>query len=175
VGYLGTGVQAVTVVRARARSDDRNTSCHGICSRRHCHNRLAASSSSRHRHGLGDLVVGGALISPLGWTYYIWWAAGPIGIVAIRFLQQQVNRRWQILAIAACFWLPLNALIIGQPSVFASFFVGSVFTWALLSLWWVSLREAQRPHPDRLSHRVAIPLTQAAAVPALPCSGNALE
>lgn len=115
------------------------------------------------------------LISPLGWTYYIWWAAGPIGIVTIRFLRQPANRRWQILAIAACFWLPLNVVIIGQPSVFASFFVGSVFTWAMLALWCVSLREAQRPQPDRLSHRLATPLTQAAAVPALPCSANALE
>ena len=24
------------------------------------------------------------LISPLGWTYYLWWAAGPIGVTVLR-------------------------------------------------------------------------------------------
>ena len=114
------------------------------------------------------------LISPLGWTYYIWWAAGPLGIVAIRLLQPDADRRWPILAIAACFWLPLNVVIIGQPSVVASFFVGSVFTWVMLALWFMSLREAQK-QAARLSHRLATPLTQAAAAPAFPCSANALE
>ena len=109
------------------------------------------------------------LISPLGWTYYIWWAAGPFGIIVLRSWREQPQRRWQLLAIAACFWLPLNALTLGQPSVIASFFMGSLFTWAMIAVWLVALREAIHPN-DRL----ATPVTQATASPAFSCSADAV-
>ena len=109
------------------------------------------------------------LISPLGWTYYVWWAAGPFGVIVLRCWREQPHRRWQLLAIAACFWLPLNALTIGQPSVLASFFLGSLFTWAMIAFWLVALRDA-----NHQNNRLATPVTQAAAAPAFPCNADAL-
>jgi hypothetical protein len=92
------------------------------------------------------------LISPLGWTYYLWWGAGPFGAVILRAWQQQPQFRWQIWAIAACFWLPLDTMIAGQPSVFASFVVGSLFTWALMAFWMLALRDSKRNQPE--SHNI---------------------
>ena len=96
-------------------------------------------------------------------------AAGPFGVILLRCWREQPHRRWQLLAIAACFWLPLNALTIGQPSVLASFFLGSLFTWAMMAFWLVALRDAKQ-HNNRL----ATPLTQAAASHAFLCSADAL-
>jgi hypothetical protein len=90
------------------------------------------------------------LISPLGWTYYLWWGAGPFGAVVLRLWRERPHQRWQLCAIAGCFWIPLNALVIGQPSVAASFLVGSLFTWALIAFWMLGLREATVPSPGRV-------------------------
>ena len=73
------------------------------------------------------------------------------------------------MAIAACFWMPLNALTIGQPSAIAAFFIGSLFTWAMIAVWLVALREATHPN-DRLATRV----TQATESPAFSCSADAV-
>jgi hypothetical protein len=75
------------------------------------------------------------LISPIGWTYYLWWAAGPLGAALILCWRTQPALRRPLLVVAACFLLPLPMLFIGQPSVLASFTIGSIFTWALMALW----------------------------------------
>lgn len=75
------------------------------------------------------------LISPIAWTYYLWWAAGPLGATLIVAWQTRPALRQPLLLAAACFVLPLPTFLIGQPSVTASFTLGSTFTWALVVVW----------------------------------------
>jgi hypothetical protein len=95
------------------------------------------------------------LISPIGWTYYLWFAAGPLGATLIVIWQTRVAWRQPLLVLAACFVLPLPTLFMGQPSVTASLTVGSMFTWALMALWIAAasdgrlVRRQSRPAPSR--------------------------
>lgn len=75
------------------------------------------------------------LISPLGWTYYLWWTTGPLGAAILHGWRHRPALRWPLVAIAACFVLPLNITIIGQPSIVASLTIGSIYTWALFAAW----------------------------------------
>jgi hypothetical protein len=96
------------------------------------------------------------LISPLGWTYYLWWAAGPIGAVVLHAWHHRPERRWLLVVLAAGVSLPSGAtLLLGQPSVVASFTIGSILTWALLAIWIVavsSVPESRYP-PNAASAR----------------------
>ena len=89
------------------------------------------------------------LISPLGWTYYLWWGTGPFGALILHAWQHRPELRRHIIAVGACFILPLRTLLLGQPSVVASFTVGSIFTWALLAIWIGAVSD------ERLSNSVA--------------------
>jgi hypothetical protein len=75
------------------------------------------------------------LISPLGWTYYLWWGAGPFGALTLHAWRDRPKLQPCIIAVGACFILPLGTVLLGQPSVVASFTIGSIFTWALLAIW----------------------------------------
>ena len=97
------------------------------------------------------LWLAAILISPLGWTYYLWLGAGPFAVVVLRLWRKQPRSRWAICAIGACFWLPLNVLIIGQPSVAASFSVASLFTWALIGFWILGVCDARTQIPSPAS------------------------
>jgi hypothetical protein len=88
------------------------------------------------------------LISPIGWTYYLWWAAGPLGAALILTWQTRPGVRPLLGVVAACFILPLPLLFIGQPSVTASFTIGSTFTWALVAVW-VAVAGNDRLTPPR--------------------------
>jgi hypothetical protein len=89
------------------------------------------------------------LISPLGWTYYLWWGAGPFGALTLHAWQHRPELRPYIIAVGACFILPLRTVLMGQPSVVASFTIGSIFTWALLAIWIGAVSD------ERLSNGVA--------------------
>jgi Glycosyltransferase family 87 len=75
------------------------------------------------------------LISPLGWTYYLWWGAGPFGALTLHAWRDRPKLRPYIIAVGTCFILPLRTVLLGQPSAVASFTIGSIFTWALLAIW----------------------------------------
>ena len=83
----------------------------------------------------GVLWTAALLMSPIGWTYYLWWATGPLGAALIACWQTRPAWRRLLLAAAACFVLPLSTVLIGQPSIAASFTLGSIFTWALIAIW----------------------------------------
>jgi hypothetical protein len=83
----------------------------------------------------GVLWTAALLISPIGWTYYLWWAAGPLGATLIVNWQARPALRRPLLLAAAIVVLPLSTLLIGQPSITASFTLGSMFTWALVAVW----------------------------------------
>lgn len=75
------------------------------------------------------------LISPLGWTYYLWFATGPLGGAILHAWRNRPALKWPLLALGGCFILPLSVVLIGQPSVIASFTAGSLYTWAILATW----------------------------------------
>ena len=77
------------------------------------------------------------LMSPLGWIYYLWWAAGPAGAALLAVWRRSPGSHWWIVALAIIIGTPLSVgvLTLGQPSPLASFTIGSVYTWALLGLW----------------------------------------
>lgn len=74
------------------------------------------------------------LASPLGWTYYLWWALGPFGSAVHRVWTEHPGLRKWVVGIGVIAVLPLDALFIGQPSPAASFTIGSLYSWALLTL-----------------------------------------
>ncbi len=85
------------------------------------------------------LWTAGLLLSPLGWTYYLWLGLGPFGVLAKAVWRQQPRRRWTLWVLGACAVLPISVLMTGQPSVTASLTIGSMYTWALLVWWWMSV------------------------------------
>ena len=76
------------------------------------------------------------LMSPLAWTYYFWWAIGPWGGLALRSWGDKPSARYYIIGVGVCLMLPLGTGCMGQPSMLASFTVGSLFTWVLCVLGW---------------------------------------
>lgn len=75
------------------------------------------------------------LMSPLAWTYYFWWAIGPWGGLALRSWIGKPSGRYFVMGVGACLMLPLGTVVLGQPSMLASFTVGSLFTWVLCAIW----------------------------------------
>ena len=80
------------------------------------------------------LWMAGLLASPLGWSYYVWWAMGPIVAVAHR-------RRWVARTAVGPFLLglalvlPLEVTLVGQPSPWATLTFGSLSGWCGVALW----------------------------------------
>jgi len=72
--------------------------------------------------GWGLLAMAALLVSPLGWTYYLWWI-----LPGLRHMTSRVS--------SALLLLPLSLVglsAFAQPSPWLSFVVGSAYGWALL-------------------------------------------
>jgi glycosyl transferase family 87 len=95
----------------------------------------------------GLLLLAALLISPLGWTYYWWFALGPMVAVVASWWGQDsrperqpasIAERWRrallLAAVPGLIW-PLPATIAFQPSAWATAFPGSAYFWATLALW----------------------------------------
>lgn len=80
-------------------------------------------------HAFCVVVLGGLLISPLGWVYYLWLALpGCLGLWRMRVPAGGLVA----LAVLA---LPLVAVVSLQPSSLATLTLGSAYTWATVGLW----------------------------------------
>jgi alpha-1,2-mannosyltransferase len=96
---------------------------------------------STDRHFL-LLTLCSLLASPLGWTYYLWMALGPL-VAFILFLRSAtgVSRRrarWAfLLVVIGCLGLmvPHTFVELCQPNRFFTVTLGSTYFWSLLALW----------------------------------------
>jgi hypothetical protein len=95
------------------------------------------------------------LMSPLGWIYYLWLGVGPLGGVIYGWWCDS-ERRWRSLALGTLAILPFGTVVLGQPSVIASFTVGSRYTWAV-AVWWGMLLWDRERHRAALRHAGTIP------------------
>ncbi len=99
---------------------------------------IAATLKRARRVSLDEawvlLWMAGLIASPLGWSYYVWWAMGPFVAVAHQ-------RRWIARTAVAPFVLglalvlPLEVTLVGQPSPWATLTFGSLSGWCGVGLW----------------------------------------
>ena len=101
---------------------------------------LLVVSKDRNRLGIdrsfGLLLVASQLISPLGWVYYLWLAAGPMAAVAIRRRRNLSPVDVVLLSVVvAGLLVPPTALFAFQPSGWATLVVGCSYFWVMFALW----------------------------------------
>jgi alpha-1,2-mannosyltransferase len=106
------------------------------------------------------------LVSPLGWIYYLWLAAGPAAALALRWRRQQAldqsdpraaAARWRLrllmLAVPGLVW-PYFATFLFQPHAWATPLLASAYFWSIAALWcalvldWLAAR-SQTEHSIR--------------------------
>lgn len=77
------------------------------------------------------VLLAALLISPLGWTYYVWLAVGPLIVLAAR------DRRFaSVAALTLPFALwPIHLMRVGQPSPLSTLTIGSGSFWTIFGLW----------------------------------------
>lgn len=93
------------------------------------------------------LLLAALLMSPLGWSYYLWLALWPV--VAVVAHAQPWRRRAPrdlLLLIGLGGWLWWGRMTYwGQPHPLATIVCASMYTWALLALWaWVLAERSAR-------------------------------
>lgn len=86
------------------------------------------------------LLVAAQLISPVGWVYYLWFAAGPLAALTLARDQMPVrsystNGRWLTAIALAGLVTPITAPYYFQRSALATLTIGSVYFWATFALW----------------------------------------
>ena len=86
----------------------------------------------------GLLIVTALLISPIGWIYYLWLAAGPLALVG---LDRVKASGWAWLGVAALFVPPID---ISRLGAIGTVTIGSAYTYGLVMLWWILVRPASR-------------------------------
>ncbi|MEQ1911673.1 MAG: glycosyltransferase family 87 protein [Vicinamibacterales bacterium] len=80
-------------------------------------------------HAFGVTVLASLLISPLGWTYYLWLAMpGCFGL-----WQRRMSAVTWVGLLLLC--VPMFGVSFGQPHPLATLTVGSSYNWGTLALW----------------------------------------
>lgn len=99
------------------------------------------------------LLLAALLMSPLGWNYYMWIAVWPVAaVIAARqpWRHPRVADLWLVVGLAGWLWWgPMTEW--GQPNPLATLTAGSLYFWALLSLWIWMLRGGMPPISSRPS------------------------
>jgi hypothetical protein len=92
------------------------------------------------------LLLAALLISPLGWTYYLWFPLGPFvvllsswhgakRVVSMSTSPTQRWRNWLLLAAIPGLVWPFLATGLLQPHPWATVVFGSIYFWSTLFLW----------------------------------------
>ena len=91
------------------------------------------------------VMVTALLISPLGWMYYLPLAAGPL-VAWLLAQRAPVSRAGRLLLILALPGIVLPPIVtaLGVHLPFSGLVLGSVYTWTMLLLWLVIVRDAPR-------------------------------
>ena len=80
-------------------------------------------------HAFGVTVLASLLMSPLGWTYYLWLAMpGCFGL-----WQHRMSAITWVGLLLLC--VPMFGVSVGQPHPWATLTVGSSYNWGTLALW----------------------------------------
>jgi hypothetical protein len=77
-------------------------------------------------------IVAASLLFPIGWSYYLPAAIGPLCAVFAR--EPRLWKRSDIFI--ACWLVPFSLLWLGQPSALASVTIGSIYFWGTIGLMW---------------------------------------
>lgn len=93
------------------------------------------------------LLLAALLLSPLGWTYYLWFPLGPLVALLRRWWLQApastnpfpffvLSWKHQLLlaALPGLVW-PITALSLFQPHAWATVLIGSIYFWSTFCLW----------------------------------------
>lgn len=93
------------------------------------------------------LLMAALLISPLGWNYYLWMALWPAaGLIAAERPWRDPRAADVCLVAGLAGWLWWGRMTLwGQPDPLATVTLGSMYFWALLSLWAWTLMALRRP------------------------------
>jgi alpha-1,2-mannosyltransferase len=111
------------------------------------------------------LLSAALLISPLGWIYYLWLAAGPMAVLALRWSRERTRdrydpgagasrwrRRFLMLAVPGLVW-PHFATFLFQPHAWATPLLASAYFWSIAALWgalaldWLAAHHRTERHP----------------------------
>lgn len=95
------------------------------------------------------LLLAALLVSPLGWNYYLWMALWPAAALIAAERPWRQPRAADVCLIAGLAgWLWWGKMTLwGQPAPLATVTFGSMYFWALLSLWAWTLSAVRRPRP----------------------------
>ena len=91
------------------------------------------------------LLLASLVMSPLGWSYYLWLALWPVAaVIAHAQPWRRVARRDLLLVAGLAGWLWWGKMTLwGQPHPAATILFSSMYGWALLALWgWVGMEIA---------------------------------
>ena len=105
------------------------------------------SSEQNCDRAFAILLVSALLLSPLGWTYYLWLPAVPIAaLVRGWWIHRSTpvgkdspprsSLSWNLfLAAAPGLFAPISLALVGQPSALATVVIGGLSFWSLLLVW----------------------------------------
>jgi hypothetical protein len=84
------------------------------------------------------LLISAQLLSPVGWVYYLWFAAGPIAALLSRHIDiRRVFSGSGFLAVVGLAGLltPITSPYFFQPARWATLTLGSVYFWSAIAIW----------------------------------------
>lgn len=82
------------------------------------------------------LLLTALLVSPLGWMYYIWLAAGPLAVLWLRWAARPSRLRDACLVVAVPgLLLPVYMTLAASNVPVGSITLGSAYGWTMLALW----------------------------------------
>ena len=93
------------------------------------------------------LLLAALLMSPLGWNYYLWIAVWPLAALLAHqapWRQPTLRDLWLLPGLAGWLWWG-KMTEWGQPHVLGTLTAGSLYFWALLSLWIWTTGALRRP------------------------------
>jgi hypothetical protein len=110
---------------------------------------LLKARSTRVDGDWAALLLAALLISPLGWNYYLWMALWPAAALIAAERPWRHPRAADVCLVAGLAgWLWWGRMTLwGQPAPLATVTFGSMYFWALLSLWAWTLSVVRRPRP----------------------------
>jgi hypothetical protein len=96
-------------------------------------------SEQRLDRAFALLLVGSVLFCPLGWVYYWWLPAGPLVVLAVRWVRRSdEGSPWRVRLL----WLALPGFLCPvpwlhwlQPNALATILLGNIYVWTTLCVW----------------------------------------
>jgi alpha-1,2-mannosyltransferase len=109
--------------------------------------RVDESSPESIDRVFAGLLLTALVVSPLGWIYYLWLAAGPLFAVALTFARHPWLARDILLLVAVpgLIW-PVAMTGLWRLEPWGAFTLGSTYAWTTLALWSALVLDARRGH-----------------------------